>query len=219
MITNRLINSITPILEAIQAQPFNHELAAGTLPREKFVYYLAQDALYLAEFSKALALTSARLPHTHHARQFMQFALEAIKAEQDLHAYYLEQYEALDLLKKGPSPTCLLYTHFLLKTASLDTVEIATAALLPCFWIYGEVGKAMAQKPRVDSNPYQNWIDLYSGEEFNASVKLAIEIVDELSASVSTFTQERMFTAFKRSAQLEWMFWDGAYAQQQWPIV
>ena len=37
-------------------------------------------------------------------------------------------------------PVCHHYVHFLKSTAALDAVEIAMAAVLPCFWIYQKVG-------------------------------------------------------------------------------
>ena len=50
--------------EAIHALPFNTELAAGTLPRDRFQHYIVQDALYLGQFSRALAIAAAKAPDT-----------------------------------------------------------------------------------------------------------------------------------------------------------
>ena len=38
----------------ILEQPFNQELAAGTLSRERFTFYMIQDAHYLNAFGRAL---------------------------------------------------------------------------------------------------------------------------------------------------------------------
>ena len=43
----------------ILKHPFIKELSAGTLPREKFMYYLGQDALYLKEFGQAMAAAAS----------------------------------------------------------------------------------------------------------------------------------------------------------------
>ena len=40
-------HSIGTILEEIRNHPFVKELADGTLPKEKFATYLAQDRIYL----------------------------------------------------------------------------------------------------------------------------------------------------------------------------
>ena len=44
---------------AIKALPFNIELTEGTLPRDKFQFYMLQDSLYLEAYSRALSIASA----------------------------------------------------------------------------------------------------------------------------------------------------------------
>ena len=43
---------------AIHALPFNTELAAGSLAGERFRHYITQDALYLGQFSRCLAIAA-----------------------------------------------------------------------------------------------------------------------------------------------------------------
>lgn len=214
MIFQQMTHAVSAILHKIQHQPFNQELSQGILPKEKFHFYLAQDALYLADFSRALALTAARL-HGHHQHSVMQFALGAMNAERDLHHSYLKEQPAL--LKVEQSPICFMYTNYLLKMASLASVEEAFASLLPCFWVYREVGSAMA-KSHTQDNPYWQWIELYSGEQFDLSVTSAIAIANELGDAASDLIKEKMIHAFMQSTKFEWLFWDGAYHQQQWLI-
>jgi len=45
---------------AIHGLPFNTELAAGSLARDRFQAYIIQDSLYLGRFSRALAIAAAR---------------------------------------------------------------------------------------------------------------------------------------------------------------
>ena len=84
MIFDTMVSSIDTIIDRIHYHHFNQELAKGTLPIDKFIFYLMQDALYLADFSRAFALTAARLSNNRHMQQFIEFALRAVKAEQDL---------------------------------------------------------------------------------------------------------------------------------------
>ena len=71
MIFKKMTSATNSIMDKIHNHPFNKELSAGSLPKEKFIYYLAQDALYLLDFSKALALTAARLSNNDQAQQFI----------------------------------------------------------------------------------------------------------------------------------------------------
>ena len=83
-------------------------------------------------------------------------------------------------------------------------------ALLPCFWIYAEVGRDIHARA-APANPYQAWIDTYAGEEFHAAVRAVIAATDEAADAASPQLRERMHAAFMRATQLEWVFWDSAY--------
>lgn len=221
MIFNSMVGESSLIIEKIHVHPFNQELAQGTLPSEKFIFYLMQDGLYLADFSRALALTAARLPNNNHVQQFIQFSLGAIEAERLLHLDYLKDYQSKAERCMGlmiaQSPSCFMYTNYILKMASLATVEEAVSSLLPCFFIYNEVGKKMVSN-QVPNNPYSDWIALYSSEAFEQSVSEAISITNELALNVSERMQKKMIAAFIRSTQLEWLFWDSAYSQETWRV-
>ena len=129
---------------AIDALPFNTELAAGTLSRERFQGYIVQDALYLAQYSRILAIAGARGPDVETLRTFGSCALEAVAVEQALHERYLTRVRRRSRATADaePSPDCLGYTSFLLATAYHEPWEVLVAALLPCFWIYWDVGIA-----------------------------------------------------------------------------
>src|ERR1044072_3869214 len=84
--------AVAHIMPKIYQHPFNQELVQGTLAIEKFIFYLNQDALYLADFSKALMLAATRLPHSQQTELFIQFAMSALNTERELHASFLEKY-------------------------------------------------------------------------------------------------------------------------------
>ncbi len=212
---DKLKAAIADILPKIYQHPFNQELAQGTLASEKFIFYLKQDALYLVDFSKALALTATRLPQEQQSELFMQFAMNALKAERDLHINTLKKYVANTTTTPKQSPFCFMYTNYLLRMASTATVEEAVASLLPCFWIYQQIGQRAYAKKTIH-NPYQGWIDLYSSHEFNHSVDQMITIVNDLATHASISCQQKMLNAFRQATLCEWQFWQGAYLQQTW---
>lgn len=198
---------------AIDALPFNRELAAGTLSRERFLFYIRQDALYLEQYARILAMAGARGPNGATLRLFGECALEAVAVEQALHGQYLgANPEAVE-----PTPDCLGYTSFLLATAYHEPWEVLMAALLPCFWIYWDVGNTIA-RVATPENPYSAWIDTYSDEAFGKAVKAVIAATDAAAERVTEALRRQMMTAFIRSSQYEYLFWDGAYHLRGWPI-
>ena len=112
------------------------------LSRERFQGYIIQDALYLAQYSRILAIAGARGPDVETLRTFGSCALEAVAVEQALHERYLTEFgvDPTQIAAAEPSPDCLGYTSFLLATAYHEPWEVLVAALLPCFWIYWDVG-------------------------------------------------------------------------------
>jgi len=208
-----------PLYERILALPFNAELAAGTLREDRFRHYIIQDAHYLEGFARALALASAKADNADRIVQFAVAAQTAIIVERALHADYFTRFGVTpaDFAAARPTPACDHYIDYLLRTAALDPFPVVLAALLPCFWIYLEVGKNIhgrAAKP----NPYQAWIDTYAGEEFENAVRAVIATTDDLAARASHDTLAAMHAAFTRATQLEWMFWDSAYRLANWPV-
>jgi thiaminase/transcriptional activator TenA len=207
------------VREAIHRLPFNTELAAGTLVPERFRFYITQDALYLAQYSRVLSLAAAKAPDTATSQVFGHSALGAIAVEQRLHEHYLREFgvDPAAIAAAEPAPDCLAYTSFLVAVAHQQPWEALVAALLPCFWIYWDVACAIAKRA-APGNRYQAWIDTYADQSFGEAVERVIRIADKAAATATPGQQAAMLAAFGRSALYEWLFWDGAYRQRGWPI-
>jgi thiaminase (transcriptional activator TenA) len=202
---------------AIHRLPFNAELAAGTLDPERFRGYILQDAIYLVEYARVLAVAAAKAPDAATLQVFAGDAVQAIAVEQALHGRYLAEFGVAPaaVAAAEPSPDCLAYTSFLLATAHQQPWPVLVAALLPCFWIYWDVASAIVTNAAPD-NRYQAWIDTYADPRFGDAVKTVIDIADR-AAAASPEVNAAMLAAFTRSAQYEYLFWDGAYRQRGWP--
>ncbi len=212
-LTAHLWQSIQPIFQAILEHPFNQELMQGSLEVKRFQFYLQQDALYLNDFARTLALIAAKSGSSDRIVAFLNFAIGAVVAERELHEQYFSLYGIQPTQEYAPG--CFSYTHYLLSTAALGSYGEAIAAVLPCFWIYQEVGQFIHQKAQ-SSNPYQAWIDTYAGDAFAQVVQHAISITDQVAEAVTEQERKAMTAAFVRSSQLEWLFWDSAYRLETW---
>ncbi len=196
------------IYQAIVAHPFNQELMSGVLSRDKFAYYIEQDSLYLQDFSRCHALIAAKIP-LQYARIFLKYADYAFIAEQEVVHHFFR--ETFNFKETGLiTPATLSYTSYLLKVCALEPVEIAVAAILPCFAVYREVGLLIAKNSDAN-NPYARWIETYSGEDFGVAVNQAIAIFDELAEAANEATRQKMLDAYYKSTCLEWHFWNDAY--------
>lgn len=200
-----------PVYDAILDLPFLKELAAGTLPRDKFEFYIGQDSLYLNDYTRMLSHIAARMDKTELTERFLRFALDGIAVERELHASFISS------APKEKSPTCLFYTS-LLKSTAMEETAVECAAVLPCFWIYREVGKEIIRRAKMEGNPYAHWISTYADETFDQSTDAAIAICDMLAAESSQKTRDRMTEIFLNASRLELRFWDSAYHLEKWEL-
>src|ERR1700730_17672701 len=157
--------------EPIHRLAFNTELAAGTLSRDRFRFYILQDAIYLGDYARVLALAAAKAPEIATLQAFAGSALGAVAVDQALQEIARGEFgvDPADVAAAEPMPDCLAYTSFLLATAYQKPWEVLVAALLPCFWIYWDVAQAITREAAPD-NPYRAWIDTYADPHFGEAV-------------------------------------------------
>lgn len=198
--------------------PFNRELAAGSLSVERFRHYMIQDAHYLVAYGRALAVAAAKADQAEGVVQFANAANEAVVEERKLHDGFMRDFgiSAQDFATTPLTPACHHYTSFLLANSWSESYPVALAGLLPCFWIYAEVGRDIHARSQP-GNPYQAWVDTYASEEFHAAVRAVIATIDRVADAADSATRTRMAEAYRYSAELEWMFWDSAYELGTWP--
>lgn len=208
--------------EAIRNHPFNEALASGLLDRDRFVFYLVQDARYLVGFSRALAVASSRAPGADDAAFLAESSHAALVVERSLHAGYLEQYglSAAEVSQIPTSPSCLAYVSYLQATALAEPFPVIVAALLPCFWIYHYVGSGIHATTGTDpTHPYRDWIGTYADESFAESVARMKNIADRVAMEGDHAIVDSMARAFCRAAEYEWMFWESAWRKESWPTA
>ncbi len=207
---------IAPIRAAIDELPFVTGLRDGTLPTEKFGYYMTQDALYLADYGRALAACAAQAGDPDDLVFWAESARQTVVVERELHAAHVQR----GLTDLGdPSPTCTAYTSYLLALSTRGCYPALAAGVLPCFWIYDDVGTRLrAAVGDLAGHPYGDWIAAYGDPEFAAATRRARDVVDRLAADADEATVTAMTAAFARAAQYEWMFWDAAWRVEGWPI-
>jgi thiaminase/transcriptional activator TenA len=217
--TGELWDGITDIYAAILAHPFIKGLTDGTLPAESFAFFVIQDGLYLKQYASALAAVASRAPRVAATRMFARHAADAVAVERELHSQLLPALgiSAAEAAAAEPAPTNLAYTSYLLATIRGGTYAEGVGAVLPCYWIYREVGKELLRLGSPDPR-YQRWIDTYGGEEFGAVVRDVIAEADEAGALLSASERAAVRRHFRTTSRYEWMFWDMGYRRETWPV-
>ena len=209
------------IRQAILAHPFITGLGDGSLPVEKFRYYVMQDYAYLIDYSRVLALASARALDLKTMAWFAQLLDETLNTEMELHRTYCAEFgiSRQQLEETRPSPTTIGYTSYLLKVAHQGSFGELVAALLPCQWGYWEIGDHLARRGEPRGAPlYRQWIQMYSSAEFTALAQSMRSLADRLGNRAGPAEQEAMMEAYLTSLRFEHMFWDMAYNLKDWAV-
>jgi thiaminase (transcriptional activator TenA) len=212
-----LWRGISGIYAAILAHPFVTGLADGSLPRESFEFYVVQDALYLRKYAQSLAAVASRAPNTTETEMFSRHAAGIVAAELSLHESLLADLgiDPASADAAEEAPTNLAYTSYLLATVQGGSYGEGVAAVLPCYWIYWEVGKHLLERGSPDPR-YQRWIDTYGAEEFGDEAREVIAVTDKLD--VTPAERARIEQHFGATSRYEWMFWDMGYRRETWPV-
>lgn len=203
-----------PVWEGIFAHPFIQEIQSGTLPLEKFRYYVMQDYHYLEGFGRTVSIALSKGPDTDTLRKLARRVNTPI--ERPLHAKMFELLEIGrdEVDRVGPAPTNLAYVNHMITSAVTGGVGEAAAALLPCPWSYHELGSRLSPP----GHPvYDAWVESYHSGILEESTAAWRDLVDTFAEEAGPAVREAMRQAFLRSSRYEYLFWTMAYEMEAWP--
>ena len=208
------------IWEANFAHPFVQGIGDGTLSEERFRFYLAQDYVYLIDFSRFFAVAAAKGQGLAPMERFAKLLDETLHFEMDLHRSLCAEFgfSRQDLEHTRPAPTCLAYTCYLLRVAYEGEAWSLLAALLPCSWGYGEIGLRLKAKGLPAVAHYAKWIETYSSAEYQEIVEWLRSLFDEAAGDASGPSRARLQEIFDTSSRWEYLFWEMAWKMEGWPV-
>ncbi|MGH3973331.1 MAG: thiaminase II [Pseudonocardiaceae bacterium] len=207
------------IWEAQHRHPFVRGIGDGTLDLERFRFWIRQDYLFLIEYSRLLALATARAPDLDTMRRFADLVHETLHEEMNLHRSYSAALgiPAADLDRENMAPTTRGYTDFMLRTATVGDFAELVAALLPCMWGFNEIGRRLAERGLPTAEHYARWIEMYASAEFTSLVDWLRELTDRISTNLPGASWDRMRDVFLTSSRYELSFWEMAWTLEDWP--
>jgi hydroxymethylpyrimidine/phosphomethylpyrimidine kinase len=195
-------------LEAIYGLGFIRGLVEGTLPESEFAYYLAQDAIYLNGYSRVLARASALAPTEAEQLFWARSAQQCLEVESELHRSWL----STRTVRAELGPVTKAYVDHLLAASASGSYAVLVAAVLPCFWLYAEVGESLHAEyvaaGAPENHAYAEWLRTYANEDFAAATRQAIGITDAAGRAASDRERAQMLTAFRQSCRYEVDFFD-----------
>ena len=208
--TGRLWAEAAGTYAAIVKHPFLAGLTDGSLDPELFTHYVVQDAHYLRDFARTLTVVGSKAPTHTGVGMFARHAAGTAEVELALHESLLTELGIQNIDAVPVAPTTLAYTSYLLATAYRGTFADGLAAVLPCYWIYAEVGAELVKRGSPDPR-YQRWIDTYADDEYQTIVAEVLALADDVGLTLCAADETRARAHFATTARYEWMFWDAAW--------
>ncbi|WP_433122794.1 bifunctional hydroxymethylpyrimidine kinase/phosphomethylpyrimidine kinase [Arthrobacter koreensis] len=215
--TAELWSRTAGVRKEIAALDFVRGLGDGTLDSAVFGRYLAQDAIYLRGYARALARASELAPTLQEQLFWAESARGALEAELELHRNWLHanaghggvpgtrDVPADPAEGLAPGPVTRGYLDHLLGTDRHrdDRLEYArlVGAVLPCFWVYADAGAELAAGNHA-SHPYREWLDTYADPAFAAATVRAVGILEGVLAGNEN-QRRAAEEAFAQSVQWE----------------
>lgn len=187
----------------VLTHPFVRGVGDGSLSREAFAGYIAQDAFFLESFARAYALALARSPDTSTLLTLADM-LAGVRQELGLHASYARSW-GIEMADVEPLPATLAYTEFLLATAATQELGVIFAAMTPCMRLYAWLGASL---DAGTAGPYAQWVQTYADPEFEATAAALERLLDGQADTPA------VRTAYRRAMHLELAFFEAAFLQQ-----
>lgn len=217
--TQRLWRGILDIYEAILTHPFIRGLTDGSLSEDAFKRYVLQDTIYLRGFAKALSALAVKAPKEEWQKIFIEDAAGVYAVEKSLHEGFFKIWglNREDIEKTSPKPVNVAYINHLLSSVYIKDFPVSLSAVLPCYWIYLEVGRHLEARGSP-KEVYKKWIETYATGEYVKIVNRVLAIADEALEKANRELWNEAEEAFRLSSIYEYMFWDAAYKGETFPF-
>ena len=200
--------------QASKQHPFIQQLRAGTLPAATFRYYLIQDHHYLHEFARVHELAAQQSTDAAAAAQLRAGAQSLRDGEMAIRETFFAELKVTpeEIAQTPMAPTGYAYTSHLYRALAQQGTPGAVSALLPCYWLYAEIGAELAQQ----GSPvpiYQAWIDTYNAPDYAGEKPAQLALANRLATPANT---PALLDIFEKSSWYELHFWQMALDHQTW---
>lgn len=208
-----------PLWQAIFGHPFVKGIGDGTLPRDRFEFYLKQDYVYLIDFSRVFALASAKSRVLPDMGMFSTLLNATLNMEMDLHRKTCAAFgiPSEELEKTRKSMITSAYTDLLVRIAYEGSLSDILAVLVPCACGYVEIGRKLLSEGLPDDPFYRDWIQTYSSKEFADLTEWLIGKMNEHARESSAQRKEHWYRLYEASTRFEYLFFDMSWKKDEWP--
>lgn len=215
-LSQRLYERAKELWPRYLCHPFVMQMADGTLPKEKFRYYMLQDYLYLMDYVKIFAAIIQKADDFEQIRFLRGELSNTIDETVRTHLPYMKRLGITDeeIRNARPHIDSSAYSHYMLCEAQTGDVLTGLVTLLNCSWSYAYIAEQTVERcPDAlrDAN-YGPWFAGYISEEYQRANQALIDRIDALAVSIQEEAAQRLCEIFEKCCLFDLRFWDMVYA-------
>jgi thiaminase (transcriptional activator TenA) len=191
------------------------EMAADSLPTERFSFYLRQDQIFLKEFCSFLLIAKQKSSDQELKIWFENLYHSTINSEMQMQRELLLSLGISNIDNNATTmamaPATLNYISFLRQaSSSTKNLEVIVSAMAPCPWSYLEIAQKLS-KSDIKTDLYCKWMQFYSSKESQQQIKELKNILSRLYDQADESTKRLMEEYFGAACKYEYDFWEMAY--------
>lgn len=204
---------------AHEDHPFVQGFRDGSLPLDKFQFFMRQDYLFLVQYSRVVGIASAKSPDLETMGRWAALLNETLNSEMALHRSFCADFGIGESeLESTPiMPATAAYTDHLLRTAYEGDATAIAVAMLPCQWGYDEIGRMLEREGRAPAGSFHaRWADGYAAPEYREMTTWMRSFIDKAGESMTQEQRRQMLELFRASTRYEYLFWEAAWNLETW---
>ncbi len=215
-LTEKMYANVQDIWPKYLTHAFVCEMAEGSLPLEKFRYYMLQDYVYLRDYIKIFAMSISKSDDFGEIEFLARNMMAILEETFRVHVPYMKRLGITDQEIRSVVPHIdnSSYSHYMICEAQAGDILSGLVALLNCSWTYAYIAENMVKEyphAAVHEN-YGDWFAGYVCEEYQQTNQSLMDMVDQLSEAISETETKKLCEIFRKCSQYELKFWDMAYA-------
>lgn len=217
LFTDQLKEAAKDSWEQSLHHPFVQGIVKGDLPLDIFKYYILQDIYYLKHYGKVHAIAASQADDFSVTASLADKARTTAQAELTVHKEHAEILHITneDIEHFKPAPTAYAYTSHLYRAAMSGSLAQTVAAMLPCYWLYADIGKKN-EHANPEPEIYRNWLKMYASDWFQDSTKEQINLLNSLAKNMHETEKEKVKEQFIIAKEYELNFWEMSYTKEKW---
>lgn len=218
-VSDRILKGSQNIWEEFYSHPFVTGIADGTLPVEKFQFFMIQDYLYLRDYARVFSVGVAKAKDPELMRVFSGYVAQIRNGEMDIHRSYMARLgiSLKEAENAAQSLDNLSYTSYMLRVAYEEGPAEICAAILPCAVSYEMIAKKMVQENPscADHEFYGEWIRGYACQEYHNENEELKAITEGSAERYSEEQIEHLVEIGRRCSRYEKNFWDMSWEMRR----